>query len=75
MRKALYRILFIQILLLNYNAGFTQPHKPDSVKVEFEGFYTETFVDVTCDAFDITFLKTKKIKVIHDDLDLSNFES
>jgi hypothetical protein len=75
MKKACYKILFVQALLLNYSASFAQTHKLDSVKVEFEGFYTETVFDIACNAFDSMFLKTKKTKVIYEGRDLSSFES
>lgn len=75
MKKVFRKILFVQMLLLSYSVSYAQVHKPDSVKIEFEGFYTESFFDVTCDAFDSTFLKTKKIKIIHEGRALSGFES
>ena len=51
-----------------------QTHKLDSVKVTFEGFYTETFVDVSCEAFNSTFKDTKKVKVFYNEQDLSKFK-
>ncbi|SDE94144.1 hypothetical protein SAMN05216464_11110 [Mucilaginibacter pineti] len=75
MKKALYKIFFVQLLLLSYSTGFAQIHKPDSVKLEFEGFDTETVYAIPCDAFDYIFLKTKKIKIINKQQDLSKFES
>jgi len=75
MRKIFYTILFVQLLLLICGTGFSQNHKLDSVKVEFEGFNTETVIDVTCNAFNNTFLKTKKIKVVRQQRSLREFES
>ncbi len=75
MKNIFYPILFVQLLLLICSNGFSQNHKLDSVKVEFEGFYTETIADVTCDAFDNTFLKSKKVKVVRQKQSLLEFES
>jgi hypothetical protein len=75
MKNFFYRILFAQLLLLSCSTGFSQSHKLDSVKIEFEGFDTKTFVDVTCDAFNSTFLTTKKIKVVQQKQNLLEFES
>jgi len=72
--KTFYIILFAQILVLSCNASFGQVHKPDSIKVEFEGFNTETVFDVTCEAFASTFTETKKVKVLCNQRDLSRFE-
>ena len=75
MKNPFYRILFVQMLLLGCSNCFSQNQKLDSVKVEFEGFYTETVIDVTCDAFNNTFLKTKKMKVVRQKQRLLEFES
>lgn len=75
MKNVFRKILSVQILLLSCNAGFAQIHRLDSIKVEFEGFYTETVFNVNCDAFDNTFLNTKKSKIIYNSRDLSTFES
>jgi hypothetical protein len=40
MKNVFFRILFMRLLLLHFNTGFSQSHKLDSVKVEFEGFDT-----------------------------------
>jgi len=44
------------------------------VQVTFEGFDTETFFDISCDAFNSTFKSTKKVKVFHNEQDLSKFK-
>jgi hypothetical protein len=75
MKNVFYRVLFVLIFLIGNRKCFSQGHKPDSVKVEFEGFYTETIADVTCEAFDNTFLKSKKIKTVHQKQSLLEFES
>ena len=67
-------ISIILIALLSFlcsNAGHAQKDKLDHVRVEFEGFQTETVVDVSCDAFNSTFKDTKKVKVFNDEHDLS----
>lgn len=75
MKKILYKILFVNLLLLSRSVSFAQAHRIDSVKIEFEGFYTETFFAVTCDAFDNMFLKTKKVITLHKGQSLSNMAS
>jgi hypothetical protein len=74
MIKAFCATLFVSLFTFGYNVSFGQVHKPDSVKIEFEGFNTETFRDVSCEDFATSFLKTKKIKVIYAPSDLSRFE-
>ena len=67
----------ILIVLLFFSWGITchaQTHKLDFVKVEFEGFDTETVIDVSCETFDHTFKDTKKIKVFYNEQDLSKFK-
>ncbi len=61
--------------MLSYGLSFGQTHKLDSVKIEFEGFFTETIIDVPCDAFDYSFKETKKVKIIHDKTQLSLFNT
>lgn len=75
MKNVFYRLLIVQTLLLCFSGGFSQSHKLDSVKIEFEGFDTETVFDVTCDAFNNTFIGTKKNKVVHQERNLIEFES
>jgi hypothetical protein len=75
MKNTLCLALVTLMFLLTHKIGFGQNRQPDSIKVEFEGFNTETFASVTCDAFDHTFLKTKKVKLIRTGEDLIELES
>jgi hypothetical protein len=73
MKKALYIFLFVQVLILKGNISFGQAHELDSIKIEFEGFYTETIADVSCEEFGSLFKETKKVKVIYNEHDLIRF--
>ncbi|RFZ92339.1 hypothetical protein D0C36_12975 [Mucilaginibacter conchicola] len=75
MTRVLYSALITQIFLLSYSLSFGQVHKPDSVKIECEGFDTESFTDVSCDAFDYSFRDSKKVKRIRDKANLSLFNA
>jgi hypothetical protein len=75
MKKTLYLFLFVQVLILKENVSYGQVHKLDSIRVEFEGFFTETVADVSCEAFSYTFRETKKVKVFSDKHKLSQLQS
>ena len=74
MRIASNIILVMLLPFLSCVDCHGQTHKLDSVKVTFEGFYTETFMDVSCEAFNSTFKGTKKVKVFHNEQALSKFK-
>jgi hypothetical protein len=75
MKIALRTSLLVSLSFLWCAVGHAQIRKLDSVKVEFEGFDTETVFDVSCEAFNSTFKATKKIKSFHNNYDLSKFNS
>jgi hypothetical protein len=75
MKIAFYTILIVLVSLLYNTVCRAQVHKLDSVKVEFEGFNTETIADVSCEVFDSAFKDTKKIKGFYDKVNLSQFKS
>jgi hypothetical protein len=66
-------VLMLLCFLSNIDCQAQTGHL-DSVKVEFAGFNTESFTDVSCEAFDYTFKDTKKIKVFRDEQDLAEFK-
>jgi len=69
------RYALIMLLSCMWCGGsYGQSHKLDSVRVEFEGFETETVFDISCEQFDFSFKKTKKVKVFYSKHDLSRFE-
>jgi hypothetical protein len=67
-----FKIAASILLVFFFESSSGQAHKLDSVKLESEGFNTESFTDVTCEAFDDSFKETKKIKVTHQKAQLSN---
>jgi hypothetical protein len=74
MKFAFYTILIILLSFLGSSKCHAQSPQLNSVKIEFEGFDTETVIDVSCEAFDYTFKNTKKVKVFYDEQDLSKFK-
>lgn len=72
--KVLYTTLVVLLYFMWCAHCYGQAQKLYSVRVEFEGFDTETFVDVNCEQFDSSFKKTKKIKIFYNKPDLSKFE-
>ncbi|MDB5157582.1 MAG: hypothetical protein JWR50_2289 [Mucilaginibacter sp.] len=75
MIKPIFIVFLVTTLSISQIVTFAQIRKLDSVKLEFEGFNTETIIDVTCDAFDHTFKNTKKIKLVRDKSNLFEFIS
>jgi hypothetical protein len=70
------RIFLLALTLFIFkNIGYAQVPKLDSVKVEFQGFHTETFYDVSCEAFDETFDDTRRIQTFYKQDDLSKFST
>ena len=57
-----------------YMNGQGQTRKLESINVTFQGFDTETFADVSCEDFDSAFKDTKRVKVFHNEHDLSQFK-
>jgi hypothetical protein len=74
MKIAFNTTLVTLLSFLCSNVCYAQKDKLDYVRVEFEGFYTETIMDVSCEAFSSTFEGTKKVKVFHNEQDLSKFK-
>jgi len=72
--RTLYAIVVVFLLVSWHGRSYGQAHKLDSVRVEFEGFGTETPFDISCDDFSRSFKKTKKIKAFYNKDDLSQFE-
>jgi hypothetical protein len=75
MKIAVRTFLLVQLSFLWCTVGYAQINKLDSVKVEFEGFNTETDIDVSCEAFNSVFKSTKKTKSFYKEHDLSKFNA
>lgn len=70
--KAIFRLILLMYLsFLLSTVSRAQINKLDSVRVEFEGFDTETFHDVSCEDFKSSFKGTKKTKRFHQEQEVS----
>lgn len=74
MKNELLKFFLMLMMILAGTLCFGQPHKLDSIKIDFEGFDTETPYDIACDAFDYTFSKTKETKTLTQRQTLLRFE-
>jgi hypothetical protein len=75
MNKLRFKIFFTAAILLNSMETFAQSQQLRSVKIETEGFWTETIFDVSCESFDLSFKETKKCKFFNNPKDLLKFET
>ena len=57
------------------NMCYSQSNKLLSVKIECEGFFTETIINVDCNSFRQQFKETMKVKVIKDRNEVADFNS
>lgn len=66
-------LIAVSYPFLSFNASEESNIK--YAKIQFEGFYTESFTRIDCDMFDESFRKTKKNKVLTNRKDLKKLDS
>lgn len=72
--KTEYTILVLLLSFMLCAQSHGQASKLDSVRVEFEGFDTETAFAINCEQFNFSFKKSKKVKTFFNEYDLAGFE-
>jgi hypothetical protein len=74
MKKSIY-ILFILSVSLLHSYSYGQSSTLNSVTIEWVDFSIETFADVSCESFDKSFKKEKRVKYIFNKADLMEFQA
>jgi hypothetical protein len=74
MKIASNAILVILLSFLLDVECYGQTQKLDSVKITFEGFYTESIEDISCEDFASAFKDTERVKIFSNEQDLSKFK-
>jgi hypothetical protein len=75
MKKAIHAILITWAVLTMCSTCKSQSDKLEFVKIECQDFDTETFVAISCEAFDGTFTDTEKQAIFHNHQYLETFKS